>query len=71
MLPVLIYVIIHANPPNMLSTIDFIENFTPKGMTGQVMKQHTPHDTQQLHTASAVICAGTPKPRPPPPHLPH
>jgi len=35
LLPVLIYVIIHANPPNLLSTIDYIDNFTPRGITGQ------------------------------------
>lgn len=35
LLPVLIYVIIHANPPDLLSTIDFIENFASKSMTGK------------------------------------
>ena len=35
MFPILVYVIVKANPPNLLSTVQFINNFTAKNSSGE------------------------------------
>eukprot|EP00116_Pleurobrachia_bachei_P014183 sb/3474445/ len=35
LMPVLIYIIIHCNPPNLLSTIEYINYFLPRNISGQ------------------------------------